>query len=64
MKPKLTSIWIDDRRKEDDVLSIRAEFDNYRRYEYRIARPYDNNALAAALHGMAVMIGSDPKLRE
>lgn len=67
MKPKLTKIWIDDRRNKtphaaDDVLAIRADFDNDRHYEARIAYPYDNNALAAALHGMAAMISKDPLL--
>lgn len=67
MKPRLTKIWVDDRRNvtpdiAKDVLAIRADFDNDRHYEARIAYPYDREAVASALHSMAMMIGRDPLL--
>lgn len=68
-KPKLTKIWIEDCRNttqniQEDVLSLRADFDNDRHYEERISYPYDNNSLAFALHSMAHMIESDPLLSQ
>lgn len=67
MKPKLTKLWVNDRRNKtpnvlDDILSLRAVFDNDRHYEVRISYPYDNKSLAFALHSMAHMIESDPLL--
>lgn len=67
MKPKLTKIWIIDNRNRkphtsDGLLAIRADFDNDRHYESAISYPYDRDAVAFALHRMAVTIGSDPLL--
>lgn len=52
----LVRIWIDDRRNTDNVLTVRADFDNDWHYEARIAKPYDQKAVADALLEMAATI--------
>jgi hypothetical protein len=60
MKIELSKIWLDDYNGRK---SFRADFSNDRHFEVVIGWPHEAGQVAAALLGLASMIGRDPHLK-